>query len=65
MSTEKPVCDLVGIVEGNRYAVIGTVARTLKQAGLREEAEEFTRQAVDEERYEDVLRVVKDFVDVK
>lgn len=59
----KPTCKLTG-VDGNVFAIIGTVKRTLERAGLRDEARAFSAQAMQSASYDDVLALCFDFVDV-
>jgi hypothetical protein len=60
---DKPECRLTG-TDGNVFAIIGNVSRTLKQAGLKEQAEEFRRKAMGAQSYDEVLRLCMDYVDV-
>ncbi len=50
--------------DGNVFAVIGRVSKALKRAGLRNEAEEFTKTAIESGSYDAVLRFCMDTVDV-
>ena len=38
-ANEKPTCDLTG-VDGNVFAIVGAVKRTLQNAGFKDEAKE-------------------------
>jgi hypothetical protein len=60
----KPVCKLVG-TDGNVFAIIGTVAKTLKRAGLHDKAKEFTTNAMNSESYDDVLCLCFEYVEVE
>jgi len=65
MSTNvKPTCKLIG-EDGNVFNIIGKVSQTLKQAGLRDQAKEFQDKAVQQESYDNVLRLVAEYVDVE
>lgn len=60
----KPACKLTGI-DGNVFVIIGKVCRTLKQAGLREQAAEFQAKAMASPTYEAVLSLCFDYVEVE
>jgi hypothetical protein len=60
---QKPKCQLTGI-DGNVFNIIGAVSKTLKRAGLRDKAEEFSSKAVQQESYDAVLRLCFEYVDV-
>jgi len=61
---ERPVCVLVG-QDGNVFNVIGRVSATLKRAGLQKEAEEFQKQAFEQESYDAVLKLCSEYVSVQ
>ncbi len=61
--TAKPKCKLVG-TNRNVFAIIGNVSRTLKRAGLPEQAKEFQAKAFASKSYDDVLALCRDYVDV-
>lgn len=60
----KPPCKLIG-EDGNVFNIIGKVTRTLKSAGQRESANEFTKKAFECGSYDEVLRLVMDYVEVE
>lgn len=60
----KPVVKLVG-TDGNVFIVIGTVSRTLRRNGLPDKAIEFSERAIDCESYDEVLRLVSEYVEVE
>jgi len=62
-NSELPKCKLVG-TDGNVFAVIGTVMRALRMAGLRDRATEFSKRAMACRSYDDVLGLCFEFVDV-
>ena len=65
MNTEKkPICKLSG-TDGNVFAVIGKVIRTLKNANQEDKAEEFKNKAMSSHSYDDVLCLCFDYVDVR
>jgi hypothetical protein len=61
---EKPECKLVG-TDGNVFAIIGKVSRTLKETGLKEQAKEFTEKAFASHSYDEVLCLCMEYVEVK
>lgn len=58
-----PVCRLVG-TDGNVFAIIGRVQRTLRAAGQPERAEAFVSRAVQAKSYDEVLGLCLEYVDV-
>lgn len=63
-TTNKPVCKLTGI-DGNVFNIIGTVGRTLKKAGQKEQAEKFYAEVDKAESYDAVLQLAFEYVDVR
>jgi hypothetical protein len=61
---EKPVCQLSG-EDGNVFNIIGRVSKALKQAGLREQANEFISRAFSSDSYDAVLRLATEYVEVE
>ena len=59
---DKPECELVG-TDGNVFAVIGKVSKTLKRAGQRERATEFAEKAMNCGSYDEVLQLLQEYVD--
>ena len=53
----KPVVQLVG-EDGNAFAIMGRVSKALKGAGLREEADAFTREAMRAGSYAELVGVI-------
>ena len=60
----KPVCKLIG-TDGNAFAIIGKVIRTLKQANMPEKAKEFQEKATQSESCDALLSLTMDYVDVE
>jgi len=60
---DKPECQLLG-QDGNVFYIMGAVARTLRGAGLEERAAEFTERARQAHDYDEVLRLVMEYVEV-
>ena len=60
--TEKPECELIG-TDGNVFAIIGKVSHTLKRAGQREQAQEFTDKAMKCGSYDEVLQLLMEYVE--
>lgn len=61
---EKPLCKLIG-EDGNVFAIIGRVSKTLKRAGLIEEAKEFIVKASCAKSYDEVLCLCTEYVEVE
>lgn len=59
----KPECDLSNC-DGNVFAIIGKVRRTLKQSGQEDKADEFATKARQSESYDEVLQLCFKYVDV-
>jgi len=64
ITVDKPVCHLIG-QDGNVFSIIGRVSRTLKRAGLDTQAKEFCRRAMKSSKYEDVLTLCDEYVEIK
>ena len=62
-TSSKPKCRLTG-TDGNVFSVIGNVTKCLKDAGLRDKAEEFKNKAFTSHDYNSVLALCFDYVDV-
>ncbi len=60
----KPAVKLLG-EDGNVFNIIGQTSRALKQAGLKEEAKEFTAKAFAAHSYDEVLQLVMTYCEVK
>lgn len=59
-----PECKLTG-TDGNVFAIIAKVSKTLKRAGHRDKAEEFCSAAMSSKSYDDVLALCFKYVDVQ
>ena len=64
METTKPTCQLVG-GDGNAFAIIGTVSKCLKRAGMPDKAKEFQEKAFSSGSYDEVLRLCMEYVEVR
>lgn len=51
--------------DGNVFNVIGRVSRGLKKAGLEDEARQFQQEALQCASYDEVLRLVFEYVEVE
>lgn len=60
----KPACRLVG-TDGNVFAIIGTVRRALRRAGMDGRATEFVQRAFASRSYDEVLGLCHEYVDVR
>ena len=61
--SQKPLCQLIG-TDGNVFAIINTVSCTLKKAGCPQQAAEFMTRAFACRRYDEVLVLCGEYVDV-
>ncbi len=59
----KPSCQLSG-TDGNVYAIIGAVTRSLKESGQHDKAAEWKQEALNAESYGHVLMLAHDYVEV-
>lgn len=59
----KPLCRLTG-TDGNVFAIIGKVISTLKKFNQRDKALEFASKAMEQKSYDDVLKLVLQYVEV-
>lgn len=64
MEAEKPICKLIG-TDGNIFAIIAKVSKTLKRAELRSEATEFLRRVKLCQSYDEVLNLTREYVEEK
>lgn len=60
----KPKCKLVG-ENGNIFNLMGIASRTLKRAGLREEAEEMVDRISKSQSYLQALAIISEYVDIE
>ncbi len=58
----KPVCKLVG-TDGNVFRIIGQVTRTLEQDSQSDRAKEWAKRAFACKSYDEVLKLVFEYVD--
>lgn len=61
---DKPACELIG-TDGNVFAIIGKVSKTLKRAGMTDKADEFTKKAFASGSYDKVLALCTEYVEVE
>jgi hypothetical protein len=59
----KPKCKLIG-EDGNIFNLMGIASRTLKRAGLEEEAKEMVDRIFKSESYDRALQIIMDYVEV-
>lgn len=59
----KPECELIG-TDGNVFAIIGKVNATLKRVGQHAKSMEFSDKAMKAGSYDEVLRLLQDYVEV-
>ena len=60
----KPKCKLIG-KDGNIFNLMGIASRTLKRAGLEEEAKEMVDRIFKSESYDRALQIIMDYVEVE
>jgi hypothetical protein len=60
----KPKCKLIG-EDGNIFNLMGIASRTLKRAGLEEEAKEMVDRIFKSESYDRALQIIMDYVEVE
>lgn len=63
MKKEKPLVKLIG-KNGNAFFILGTVRKALLKNGMEQEAKEFMEKATAGD-YDNLLKVVMDYVDVE
>jgi hypothetical protein len=63
MEKQKPKVKLIGR-DGNAFFILGTVRKALMKEGMGQEAKEFMEKATSGD-YNNLLRVVMDYVDVE
>lgn len=61
---EKPTCDLTG-VDGNVFAIMGTVKRTLQNAGFKDEAKEMCTRVWSCGSYAEALTIMGEYVEIE
>lgn len=60
---EKPTVDLVG-KDGNVFSVIGEIYNVLRQEGMKDKAEEFSRESLQSDDYNSVLKLALKYVKI-
>lgn len=60
----RPKCKLVG-ENGNIFNLMGIASRTLKRAGLIEEAEEMVDRITKSQSYLEALAIISEYVDIE
>lgn len=63
-SDPRPVCRLIG-TDGNVFAIIGKVRRTLREAGQPQRAIAFSERAFQSRSYDEVLQLCMEYVEVQ
>lgn len=63
---DKPTCKLIE-ENGNIFNLIGIASRTLKQSGLKEQAEEMQKRIMNGEAgsYDEALQIIMEYVEVE
>jgi len=60
----KPRCHLIG-TDGNIFALMGRVSKTLKKAGLKEEAKQMCDKVMASGSYDEALTILDEFVEIE
>lgn len=60
----KPKCQLIGR-DGNIFNLMGIASRTLKQAGLKEKADEMIKRITASKSYDEALGIIMEYVEVE
>jgi len=60
----KPKCKLIG-TDGNVFALVGKASRALKNAGLKEKAQELREKIFNCQSYDEALKILGDYVDIE
>ncbi len=60
----KPKCKLIG-EDGNIFNLLGIASRTLKKAGLTEQAEEMIERIKNSGSYYEALGIIMEYLDVQ
>ena len=61
---DKPKCKLIG-TDGNVFALLGQVSRTLKKAGLSDQASEMQKKVFSAGSYEEALNIFGEYVEIE
>jgi hypothetical protein len=59
----KPRCKLIG-TDGNIFALMGRVSKTLREAGLEDKVTEMQNRVTSSQSYDEALCVLNDYVEV-
>ena len=62
--SEKPKMELIGH-DGNIFGIMGRASHLLKQAGMREEANEMWNRVTNSGSYDEALRIVSEYVETE
>ncbi len=60
----KSKCKLVG-KDGNIFNLMGIASRTLKEAGLKEKADEMIQRITKSKSYDEALGIIMEYVEVE
>lgn len=59
----KPRCTLTG-TDGNIFALMGRVSKTLREAGLEDKVSEMQNRVTSSKSYDEALTVLGDYVEI-
>ena len=60
----KPKCKLIG-EDGNIFNLLGIASKTLKEAGLKDKADEMAARVYDSKSYMEALAIISEYVEVE
>lgn len=63
VKTMKPKCKLIG-EDGNIFNLIGIASRTLKEAGMKDKADEMVDRINNSKSYIEALAIISEYVDI-
>ena len=61
--SEKPKCPLIG-ADGNIFNLIGMASKTLRENGMREQAQEMQSRVTASGRYSEALNILGEYVEI-
>lgn len=59
----KPKCKLIG-QDGNIFNLLGIASKTLKESGLKSQADEMAARVYDSKSYMEALAIISEYVEV-
>ena len=59
----KPRCKLIG-EDGNIFNLMGIASRTLKEAGMKDKADEMVKRIMESGSYMEALAIISEYVEI-